>query len=214
MDEHDTSASPKLKISPDTQIIRNNLVYNVNFHAQSCGSIAIDFDDESSQYNVTQNVLVYGGVKTFDGMDRQIWDNLVVYPGAAVSAGPACFHALQSTRNLSSLHTHFFDNTCVLRPGDFAYNCGAGPAPFHNKTDHVDVHANKFIFPNATPQQAHNWQGACACWPDPKIAGPCPFKNFSQWQAAGHDVGSTVSSPTPQHAGMALLAQAKGYLGL
>ena len=48
----------KLAISPQTMTINNNLVYNYNFHGQSCGSIAIDFDDETSQMNVSSNVLV------------------------------------------------------------------------------------------------------------------------------------------------------------
>lgn len=58
IDEDSTAASPRLAISPQTQVLRGNLVMNVNFHGPSCGSIAIDFDDESSQYNVTGNVLV------------------------------------------------------------------------------------------------------------------------------------------------------------
>ena len=69
LDEDDMDGS-KLGISPQTQTISNNLVFNFNFHGQSCGSIAIDFDDETSQMNVTENVLVYGAIKTFDGMDR------------------------------------------------------------------------------------------------------------------------------------------------
>ena len=69
LDEDDMVGS-ELAISPQTQTIANNLVFNFNFHGQSCGSIAIDFDDETSQMNVTENVLVYGAIKTFDGMDR------------------------------------------------------------------------------------------------------------------------------------------------
>ena len=38
--------------------IANNLVYNFNFHGQSCGSIAIDFDDETSQMNVRSDDLI------------------------------------------------------------------------------------------------------------------------------------------------------------
>ena len=54
-------------------MIANNFIFNFNFHGQSCGLINIDFDDETSQMNVTRNLLVYGGVKCFDGMDRQVW---------------------------------------------------------------------------------------------------------------------------------------------
>jgi hypothetical protein len=72
------------------------------------------------------------------------------------------------------------------------YNCGAGPAPFYNKSYHVDVDYNQFSFPNATAEPG--WKGACGdCYPGPKTgAPPCPFKTFADWQAAGHDVHSTV----------------------
>ena len=45
---HDNS-NATLRISPRTMVISANMIFNVNFHGQSCGSIAIDFDDESSQ---------------------------------------------------------------------------------------------------------------------------------------------------------------------
>ena len=115
-----------------------------------CGSVALDLDDESSQYHIHHNVLLYGGQKTFDGMDRTIEQNLVVYPFASPVAGSSCFHALNARRNLSSAHTHFVHNHCVLRPGDFPYDCGAGPAPFFNKTDRVEVNYNTFSFPGST----------------------------------------------------------------
>ena len=40
-----------------------------------------------------------------------------VCPQASPVAGPACFHALSSTRNRSSQHSHFTDNHCVLFQG-------------------------------------------------------------------------------------------------
>ena len=57
LNESETDGSGELRISPQTQTISNNLIYNVNFNGQSCGSIALDHDDESSQYNDTDNVL-------------------------------------------------------------------------------------------------------------------------------------------------------------
>lgn len=81
--EEDKLAAGRLAISPQTQVISRNLVFNINFHGPSCGSIAIDFDDESSQYNVTKNVLAYGGVKCFDGMDRQVWQLQLVFGSVA-----------------------------------------------------------------------------------------------------------------------------------
>jgi hypothetical protein len=44
----------------------------------------------------------------------QVWDNLIVRPDAAINAGAVCLAALQSFRNRSSEHTHFFDNHCVM----------------------------------------------------------------------------------------------------
>lgn len=202
----------KLLISPLTQTIANNLIFNVNFHGQSCGSIALDHDDESSQYNDTENVLVFGGIKFFDGINRHASKNLIVYPYAAKSAGAPCFHALNAQRNLSSHFSHFFENDCVMRATDFPYNCGAGPAPFYNKTDRVDVHSNTFYRLNPTAgQDVTDWSQACGCWPNPKLAGPCPIKNFSDWQARGLDIGSTIKTELPD---AALLAMAKAKLGM
>ena len=106
----------KLQISPQTSTIANNLIFNANFHGQSCGSIAVDFDDETSQMNVTANVLVYGAVKTFDGMDRSISENLILFAGGTAQhqATPCCLAALQSSRNLSSAHTHFWCISSLL----------------------------------------------------------------------------------------------------
>ena len=41
----------------------------------------LDHDDESSQYNDTDNVLVYGGIKYFDGINRTSTKNLIIMPG-------------------------------------------------------------------------------------------------------------------------------------
>eukprot|EP00040_Diaphanoeca_grandis_P044659 m.13136 g.13136 ORF g.13136 m.13136 type:complete len:937 (+) comp9607_c0_seq1:64-2874(+) len=185
IDEHDMSS--KLAISPQTHIIANNFVFNFNFHGQTCGSIAIDFDDETSQMNVSSNLLVYGAIKTFDGMDRSIWDNLILFAtNANTHATSCCLAALQSNRNLSSAHTHFWDNECVLPASSNAvYECGAGPGPFTNKSYHIDTHSNKYYFPEQTTLPA--WDDCFGCFKD------CDIKNFSEWQARGLDVGSTLS---------------------
>jgi hypothetical protein len=211
-DEDDLEGKGTLLISPQTQLIANNFMFNVNYHGQSCGSINLDHDDESSQYNDVDNVLVFGGIKFFDGINRSASRNLIIHPAAAKSAGPACFHALSSTRNLSSHFTHFIDNECVADAGDFPYNCGAGPAPFYNATDRVDVHGNTFYRLNAaTPAAAEDWGGACGCWPNPKLAGPCPIHTFTDWQRLGHDLNSTIVTALPN---ARLLATARTKLGM
>lgn len=139
-------------------------------------------------------------------MDRHFSNNLVVYPYVAPIAGEACFHALTSTRNRSSQHTHFFDNECVLRPTDTQpYNCGAGPSPFYNTSYHVDVHSNTFYYPNST--STPDWSGVCTCFP--RHAGSCPYHTFKDWQAHGHDAGSKIISSLPNQQ---LLAKAQALL--
>eukprot|EP00041_Stephanoeca_diplocostata_P020313 m.452328 g.452328 ORF g.452328 m.452328 type:complete len:998 (+) comp21539_c0_seq2:36-3029(+) len=199
------------RISPQTQVIRRNLVINFNFHGVQCGSIAIDFDDESSQYHVESNVLVYGGQKCFDGMDRNVTKNLFIYPSSSPVAGPACFHALSSTRNRSSAHTHFVNNHCVHEPSSFPYNCGAGPSPFFNESMHVDVDHNTFSFPGATAEPG--WKGACQCYPGPNTDAPqpCPFETFADWQSKGHDVHSSIQLSLSNEA---ILQEAHALLGL
>jgi hypothetical protein len=205
-------ASP-LRISPLTHVLHRNLVINADFHHPSCGSIGFDLDDESSQYNITSNVVLYGGVKTFDGMDRYVARNLLVYSTANPRAGGACYLALQAMRNRSSAHTRFVENTCVMRAsaGGHPYNCNAGPAPFYNKSYRVTLRDNSFIYPDA--DTAPDWasSGACSCWPDPKVAGPCPYHTLADWQADGLDVGSTVSLKLPD---ADLLQRARSLLGL
>ena len=58
------SAATGWHITPAMHQLRRNLIININFLG-SCDFCfyAVDLDDGSSQYNITYNVLVYGGVK-------------------------------------------------------------------------------------------------------------------------------------------------------
>jgi hypothetical protein len=217
-DEHDNrtapapDGTPRLMISPQTQLIRQNLIFSYNFHGPSCASIALDHDDESSQYEDSRNVLVYGGIKFFDGMDKTASSNLVLFPNG-VMHGFECFHALSSTRNLSSAHSHFVGNQCVMRPKQTVYNCGAGPSPFYNKSYHVAVANNTFTYPGATADPAEEWGGVCACWPSARTDAPqpCPVRTFQDWQALGLDAGSQI---TTEWSNDAILADAAALLGM
>ena len=151
---------------------------------------------DRSRYNDTDNVLVYGGIKFFDGINRSATKNLIVTPWVSNEGGSACLSLPVglSARNLSGHFSHFVDNDCVMRAGDFPYQCVG--SPFYNKTDRVDVRDNRFYRVNASKEQAQDWGGACSCWPNPKSsgAGACPYVNFSQWQADGHDAGSVIET--------------------
>jgi hypothetical protein len=93
-------------------------------------------------------------------------------------------------------------------PGDMPYNCGAGPAPFQNASYHVDTRTNRFIYPNGTQQGAGtDWGGACQCWSS-QAGAKCPFSDFSSWQKAGLDAGSTVTN-TMSNEGILAAARAR-----
>jgi hypothetical protein len=202
--ESDLSDGAELQISPDVTNIRANMIFNYNFHphGSSCGSVTVDLDDESSQFNITSNVLLYGGIKNFDGMDRNNSNNLVIYPGVQ---GGGCYDALQANRNISSGHSHFFNNHCVMSHGHYPYNCGAGPAPFYNETYHIQTHGNIFSYAGADPGY-DDWGGACRCWPK---SVPCAVKTFADWQALGHDTGSKIQTELTN---TAIIAEARALL--
>ena len=153
-----------------------------------------------SRYLDEHNVLVHGGVKFFDGMDRTARKNLVLYP-QGVMHGYQCFHALSGNLNLSSSHTHFTDNHCVLLPEQSPYNCGAGAAPFFNATFRVETRNNTFSYPgaavppcwNTSDDTCHGKNSVCACWPKPSTgAGPCQYTSFDAMREQGLEAGSTV----------------------
>ena len=79
----------------------------------------------------------------------------------------------------------------MLAAGDAAYHCGAGPAHSFNCSYRIEVDHNRFYFPTASSQPG--WDSVCGCWPDTRVAGPCPYTTFASWQADNHDRESIVS---------------------
>ena len=88
------------------------------------------------------------------------------------------------------------------------YECGAGPGPFANASYHTHTWDNHYYFPDQkqVPTSA-GW--GCNLWEGdpPKPAGP---SNWTAWQEAGLDVGSTLSL---NFSDTAILAAAKQRLG-
>jgi len=104
----------------------------------------LDHDDESSQYNDTDNVLVFGGIKYFDGINRSSTKNLIIMPGLfGAIRGCLSLPVGLSGRNLSGHFSHFVDNTCVQPHDGFPYQCVG--SPFYNKTDRCG-HVSSFLF--------------------------------------------------------------------
>ena len=133
-----------------------------------------------------------------------------------VMHGYQCFHALSAGLNLSSSHTHFVDNHCVMLPEQSPYNCGAGPAPFFNKTHHIETRNNTFSYPGATEpcwntsdSSCHGLNSVCMCWPE--VAGPCQYTSFASMRREGLDVGSSVELSLSN---AAIIGEAAGLIAL
>ena len=73
-----TAEDGSLSVTPKTHQLRGNLIFNANFLGATQSGYCIDWDDASSNYNATGNVLVFGGVKLSGGSNRSVSGNLVV----------------------------------------------------------------------------------------------------------------------------------------
>lgn len=144
-----------LGLSPETHLLWGNFIFNTNFIGSAHGLYCIDHDDGSSQYDDRGNVLVYGGIKYRDGVNRTAIENLVVYSiGAAFQ--------------VNGFQTDIFSNNTVILNGD-AYTCVGHAFPG------VTTANNIFYTPNDTSLAFHTdgcsvhedtleqWQQQCKC---------------------------------------------------
>ena len=150
-----------LQLSPETHHLRGNFIFNRNFVGSSHGLYCIDHDDGSSQYNDSGNVLVYGGIKYRDGVNRTATGNLVVY-----SVGAAF--------QINGFKTDVFSNNTVILNGN-AYTCVGQAVPG------VTTANNRFYAPNDTSlafntagcnmrgNTLQEWQDFCKCDKDSTI---------------------------------------------
>ena len=76
----DNDPTSPVAITPMPHQLRNNFCLNKNFatNHQTRSGYCFDFDDGSSQYNSTGNVMYAGGFKVRDGVNRTQVGNLVV----------------------------------------------------------------------------------------------------------------------------------------
>ena len=152
-----------LELSPATHQLKNNFIFNTNFLGISHGLYCIDHDDGSSQYNDTGNVLVYGGIKYRDGVNKSASGNLVVYSlGAAFQVN-------------GFLTDSFFDNTVILNGGP-GYTCVGNAVPG------VTTMENRFFTPSdknlsfrtsgckVDGTTLKEWQKGCKCDQDSTIS--------------------------------------------
>jgi len=153
---------------------------------QNLGGHCIDHDDGSSGYVDKGNVLLYGAVKTRDGVNRTVIDNLMLY-GEPGLLGPQC-----GGQNSTLVH----NNVAVSPEGDF-FACVRGD----QETDFPDLKSNRYF---SQPYANGSLPFNTACSGE-------PAHGFDAWQAKGLDIGSSISGVTnTSH----LLALARMKLGM
>eukprot|EP00040_Diaphanoeca_grandis_P016432 m.84756 g.84756 ORF g.84756 m.84756 type:complete len:1009 (-) comp25800_c0_seq1:252-3278(-) len=70
-------ATSGYEIVPKTHHLNKNFILNINFLGVTHSGYSVDYDDGSSQYNATNNFLVYGAFKVRDGINRAHSHNLI-----------------------------------------------------------------------------------------------------------------------------------------
>ena len=66
-------------VSTDTYHIRHNFLINWNYLGETFGTRTLDHDDGSSYYFDYKNLLIYGGVKFRDGINRTATENVIIH---------------------------------------------------------------------------------------------------------------------------------------
>jgi hypothetical protein len=173
-----TGADGNTQVGVTTRTISNNMIlshcwWNCGTNGPSSGGgHSIDHDDGSSGYVDLNNVLVYGAVKTRDGVNRTVSGNLVLWGDDHVTGllEPQC-----GGQNSTAVH----NNTAVAASGLF-YDCVRSPG----ETDFPTFTANHFY---SKPLANGSLPFAVTDW--------CHLSagSLATWQSQGLDAGSTIS---------------------
>lgn len=79
------------------------------------GWFAVDSDDGSYKYNISSNVMVWGGCKNYLSADKGCGpDNVILYPGAKNRTGTESFSGCQSDYTTGSDPIGTMWNQCEL----------------------------------------------------------------------------------------------------
>eukprot|EP01084_Bolivina_argentea_P194695 334094_1 len=153
--------------------INHNFIYNGPNGNAGSGNLfpAVDNDDGSRMYDITNNVFVYGGAKNYLGDDK-IWiNNLIVFPSHWPGGGD-CITAW------SGLYHIFEDNQCISNYGNPLYYGACNPNNFQQSSKEMPFGANNSLF---TPNAKFVFSCGNAQW------------TLKELQAKGWELGTTVS---------------------
>ncbi len=158
-------------LSPRRHQIHRNFCLNANYATtlSTRSGYCFDYDDGSSQYNATSNVMVSGGFKDRDGVNRSHANNLVV---SGRLADP----------QVAGFDTETFDgNTVIDFTGSF-YSCVGSAFP-QGGAGGVRLTNNRYFTPAHADLPFH-----------PGCGGGCDKSNqtLACWQSEGFDAGSTI----------------------
>ena len=77
---HGDAVSGELSSIPAPRVVSRNFIFRNSFRGPTSNKWVLDKDDGSSSYDEKANVLVYGAVKSRDGLRRRVRDNLFLFP--------------------------------------------------------------------------------------------------------------------------------------
>ncbi len=178
-----TAEDGSTRLAPKTQQIRGNLCLNQNYATtrKTNSAYCFDHDDGSSEYNSTNNVMVLGGFKIRDGVNRAQSNNLVV-------------NARLADPQVSGFNsTTIENNVAISNSGDF-YACVGKAMAGGTLTQN-----NQYFTPGNDAVPFH--ESSCA---------DKTYQTLADWQQAGFDKGSTISSDMTVEKAIALAEKLLG----
>eukprot|EP01051_Picozoa_sp_SAG22_P006704 SAG22_NODE_447_length_10412_cov_7.930088_7_plen_261_part_00 len=188
----------KPTVVPELREIRRNFIYG-NYQSYW----PIDHDDGSQRYIDAENVLMYGGTKSYlGGHSKTAAGNLLLWPNINGWGSATMMYA--SVVNASGYDEPWQNNTVVL-----------GPAIKPSKGDgYTDFASCNLATPSNPPTPL--MRGNTVWLPEPveTFSTKCGAATvtLAAWQASGRDLASRFEHGAPSDA--ELVAKAKALLGL
>ena len=130
-------------------------------------------DDGSQFYNDTNNVMLWGGCKSYKGHSKLCSSNFILYPGNELRSAPGA-PLCQTCDSGYFANSQFDGNDCITN-GGVPYTTRFCTQPYN--------HSFYFTADNRFYSTSGNWS-----FPS------CNQSSLQEWQSYGKDLGSSVST--------------------